>query len=354
MFTLSHLFVLLSFTSAVAMAGHPLHGSHLRSRKHFSRAHAHVARNVTARAPATKAGPMTLVDKYAGKNFFDDWDFFTAADPTHGNVQYVGKDEALGSGLAAVGDDNVVVMAVDDKNPVPVGGQRKSVRIASKKHYNGGLFVMDANAMPTGCATWPAFWTVTAQDWPTNGEIDIVEGVNTDTRNQMTLHTRDGCTLDANAPPAPGQSQAFTGKVLSTTCNALVNSNSGCGVSSAKDDSFGAGIEKQGGAVFAMLWDSIGIRVWHFTRAEVPKDLDAGNPDPATWPIPDAFWSTSTCNVDQFFQDHVIVINTTLCGDFAGALFQSQGCPATCGEHIADPNNFKDAKWKINYVAVYN
>ena len=144
------------------MAGHPLHGSHLRSRKHFSRAHAHVARNVTARAPAAKAGPMTLVDKYAGKNFFEyvffslmfnlstknlfsDWDFFTAADPTHGNVQYVGKDEALGSGLAAVGDDNVVVMAVDDKNPVPVGGQRKSyVYIPSRLRHLKAHSIMSA------------------------------------------------------------------------------------------------------------------------------------------------------------------------------------------------------------------
>ncbi|KIJ34801.1 glycoside hydrolase family 16 protein [Sphaerobolus stellatus SS14] len=352
MFTLSYVFVLLSFTCTVAMAGHPLHGHpHLRSRKHYS--HSNSARNVTARAPAAKAGPLTLVDKYSGQTFFDEWDFFTAPDPTHGNVQYVSREEATGSGLATVGADGVAVISVDDTNQVPVGGQRKSVRISSQKHYNGGLFVMDANAMPTGCATWPAFWTVTAQNWPSNGEIDIVEGVNTQTRNQMTLHTGDGCTLDANARPAPGKKQAFTGKLLSTTCNALVNSNGGCGVSAAEDNTFGP-IESKGGAVYAMLWDSVGIRVWNFARSEVPQDLTNGAPNPSIWPVPDAFWSTTTCNVDDFFNDHVIVINTTLCGDFAGALYQSDGCPATCAEHIADPNNFTNAKWKINYVAVYN
>lgn len=314
-----------------------------------------MARNVTARgAPAAKAGPLTLVDKYAGETFFDGWDFFTDADPTHGNVQYVSQKEATSAGLATVGSDNVAVIAVDDTNQVAVGGNRKSVRISTKKTYPGGLFIMDANAMPTGCATWPAFWTVTSGNWPTGGEIDIVEGVNLQSRNQMTLHTEAGCTLNTAAAPAAGETKAYLGKTLSKTCNALVDSNSGCGISAAQDNTFGAGVNNQGGAVFAMLWDQIGIRIWNFPRSQVPSDIDAGAPTPATWPVPDAFWSTTTCPVDEFFDSHSIVINTSLCGDFAGSLYPSSGCPGTCAEHVADPNNFKDAKWKINYVAVYN
>lgn len=354
MFFLSPLLTIFFIHFAVALAGQPQGAyGHIRSNKHYRHVR-NVVRNLTARsAPAAKAGPLTLVDEYSGYNFFDDWDFFTAPDPTHGNVQYVDRCEALSSGLASVGNDSVVIIAVDDTNQVPVGGNRKSVRISSKKSYNGGLFVMDLNAMPTGCATWPAFWTVTNSDWPLNGEIDVVEGVNTQKTNQMTLHTREGCTLDVNAPPAQGETQAFTGKVLSTTCNALVNSNSGCGISDPTPGSFGAGIEANGGGAFAMLWDQIGIRIWHFPRSEIPPDLTSKSPNPSTWPVPQAFWSSATCNVDTFFKDHVIVINTTLCGDFAGALYNANGCPATCAEHVADPNNFHDAKWKINYVAVY-
>jgi beta-glucanase (GH16 family) len=49
--------------------------------------------------------------------------------------------------------------------------------------------------MPQGCATWPAAWEVDEGDWPNEGEVDIVEGVNDQTPNQSTLHTSPGCTM---------------------------------------------------------------------------------------------------------------------------------------------------------------
>lgn len=43
--------------------------------------------------------------------------------------------------------------------------------------HDGVLAVLDLQHMPEGCATWPAFWTLSAQGpWPHGGEIDIVEG----------------------------------------------------------------------------------------------------------------------------------------------------------------------------------
>jgi len=55
----------------------------------------------------------------------------------------------------------------------------------------------------------------------------------------------------------------------------------------------------------------------------------------------------------QFFGEHNIVINTSLCGDFAGSAYESSGCPGTCAQHVEDPKNFLNAKWKINYVATF-
>ena len=47
----------------------------------------------------------------------------------------------------------------------------------------------------TSISTWPAVWEV-GDDWPNQGEVDIVEGVNNVSPNQATLHTAAGKTLD--------------------------------------------------------------------------------------------------------------------------------------------------------------
>lgn len=46
-------------------------------------------------------------------------------------------------------------------------------------------------------------------EWPAGGEIDIIEGVNTDTANQATLHTAPNCTIDGAAE---------TGTLLTNDC----------------------------------------------------------------------------------------------------------------------------------------
>jgi len=55
-----------------------------------------------------------------------DWDFFTEDDPTHGNVRYQSKSDAVSKGLAFVQDDGTTVLAVDDKSFLPVAGKRDS------------------------------------------------------------------------------------------------------------------------------------------------------------------------------------------------------------------------------------
>ena len=45
-----------------------------------------------------------------------------------------------------------------------------------------------------GCGTWPAYW-LCGDNWPNNGEIDIIEGVNTQNFNQMTLHSKANCNM---------------------------------------------------------------------------------------------------------------------------------------------------------------
>ncbi|KNZ75136.1 putative endo-1,3(4)-beta-glucanase [Termitomyces sp. J132] len=291
---------------------------------------------------------FTLSDMYQGADFLNEWDFFTGTDPTHGSVNYQSKQNAMAKGLAFVQDDGTTFLAVDDKTTLPVGAKRDSVRITTKKKYYGGLFIADFFAMPHGCSVWPAYWSV-GPDWPHSGEIDIIEGVHNRETNQYTLHTSSGCTLSSGSVRLTNDTQ-----VLGKQCTSSVSSNAGCAFLDTDTRSYGKGFNLLAGGVFAHLWNNDGIKIWHFARGEIPDDINQKQPDPSTWGEPVAFWSSTTCNIDSHFHDHSLVIDTTLCGDFGTSTYPSSGCPGTCAQAVSDPNNFKFAKWKLNYIAVYN
>jgi hypothetical protein len=318
------------------------HGRSARS-KHQHRAH-HIQQN-QRRAPTYQ-----LADMYKGQNFFNDWTFFTAPDPTHGNVNFLDATTAASAQLAYVDANGTAIMAADDTQHLAPGANRNSVRIGSNKAYDGGLFIADLAAMPYGCGVWPSWWTV-GPGWPNGGEIDVLEGVNLGTTNQYTLHTSSGCTLEP--PPAQGQGDnQFTAHLLGTQC-ASGAATTGCAMLDSDPRSYGEGFNNAGGGVFAHTWDESGIKIWHFPRAEIPADITSGNPDPSTWPTASAFFSSQTCDMASHFYQHQLIFDITLCGDWAGAVYGSSGCPGTCGDAVADPENFTNAKFKINYVAVY-
>ena len=132
---------------------------------------------------ATGWASYVLEDDYMSGNFFDQFSFFDGADPTNGFVSYAGKDDNLISG----GTGGYASFGVDNSTNTP--GGRPSVRLTSNKSYQSGLFVLDVAHMPGGiCGTWPAFWTV-GPDWPNQGEIDIIEGVNDQNANDMSKST---------------------------------------------------------------------------------------------------------------------------------------------------------------------
>jgi len=196
------------------------------------------------------------------------------------------------------------------------------------------------------------------------GEIDVAEGVNMGTVNQYTLHTAEGCTASRG-------SVDITGKPgNSTQCAVTKNENIGCAYQDTDARSYGQGFSEAGGGVFAHLLDSTGIKIWHFARSDIPTNIQSNSPDPSTWGSPAAYWSSDTCDVSQHFHDLSLVVDTTLCGDWAGSSYGYSGCPGTCEQAVADPSNFKsehysyimplvetnnliDAKWKINSITVY-
>ncbi|KAJ7161598.1 glycoside hydrolase family 16 protein [Mycena filopes] len=286
----------------------------------------------------------TLKDHYTGTDFLD-WDFFTTNDPTHGKVNYLTKFEAVSKGLAYVQADGTTILATDSKTQLKAGDNRDSIRIGSPKSYNSGLFIADIWAMPHGPTVWPAYWTV-GPDWPRNGEIDIIEGVNDSPTNQMTLHTSAGCALATSA------ASKFTGKHTSqTSCASSGGNNNGCSIMDASPHVYGHQFNLVAGGVYAHIVGDVGISIWHFARDAIPVDITAQKPNPDGWGKPAAFFSSSTCNIAEHFKDHVLTFDTTLCGDWAGSDFP--GGPSACAAAVADPSNFVVAKWELNYVSVY-
>ncbi|CZR53905.1 related to mixed-linked glucanase precursor MLG1 [Phialocephala subalpina] len=307
--------------------------------------------SIICAASLANAASYTIVDTYDKSNFFTDFNFFSSTDPTHGFVTYSSAITANSSGLAGYVDGGVF-LGVDHTSTNPTGG-RGSTRVTSNKAYTHGLFIADIAHMPGSiCGVWPSLWTF-GGNWPTQGEIDIIEGVNDATTNTVTLHTSSGCTMTSTG-------SLPTSNLTGTNCNAG-NGNDGCGFQTTSTTGYGTGFNAQGGGVYAMEWTSSSIKVWNFARTAIPANIASGSPDPTTWGTPtSAFGSGSNggCNIDQHFTQHNIVFDTTFCGDWAGNVWtESATCsklaPTCAGYVAANPSAFAEAYWLINSVKVY-
>lgn len=286
----------------------------------------------------------TIQDVYDTSSFFDGFDFYSAADPTNGFVQYHTAALANSSSLAGYANGGIY-LGTDFATVNPSSPGRGSTRVNSKKTYTKGLFIADIAHMPTtsknGCGLWPAFWMFGEEGgWPNSGEIDIIEGVNSATSTTMTLHTSAGCSFKQG------------------DCNAG-NGNTGCPQAVNDTRTFGAGFNAIAGGVYAVEWTSQAISVWFFPRSTIPSDITSGAPDPTTWGLATSTFSGSGCNIDDHFQEHTIVFNTDFCGDWAGEVWsEDETCSSlasTCQEYVAtNAGDFQDAYWLINSVKVFN
>ncbi|TEY40801.1 hypothetical protein BOTCAL_0420g00070 [Botryotinia calthae] len=293
----------------------------------------------------------TLKDTYSGTDFFDNFDYFNTYDPSAGFVHYVDSEVAAQYNLTYASSSSAIVRVdtsvTADSNPNASTG-RFSVRIESKTQYTDGLFIFDIVHTPIGCATWPALWLSDPNNWPTNGEIDVMEAVNvvSSTKNQMTLHTTSGCSMDVK--------RKETGKSIQSSCLNSTNSNAGCGVYDSAG-TFGADFNSNGGGVMAMELRTAGIRMWQFGRDAIPTDISSGSPDPSTWSEATADFPSTDCNIGNHFRNQSIIVNIDLCGNWAGTeSVYGVDCPGTCTDYVANnATAFTDAYWQFNNFTVY-
>jgi hypothetical protein len=271
-------------------------------------------------------------------------------------------------------------------------GPRNSIRLEGNRRFNRGLFIIDLRHMPAGCGTWPAFWLTDEANWPVNGEIDIVEGVNFQSVAKTALHSTKGCSMDdiplgtmtGEWDTATGIPNAKTGipdMTVRYAQNCFVYDphqwlNQGCVASESGGDSLGEPLNKKGGGIYALEWDPINthIKTWVFTPHEnAPENLvDAIRtasdpleerimPDPEQWPIPYGYFGIgdgTSCSADHF-RHMRLVFNLAFCGSVSGNRFHLD-CKKqaeqfdTCNEWIkSDPKEMDEAYWKIRGVYVY-
>ncbi|KAG8982997.1 hypothetical protein FRB94_008174 [Tulasnella sp. JGI-2019a] len=304
----------------------------------------------TSTAPASTA-TYSIADTYIGPSFLTGFTHQAIPDPTNGRVNYTDQAFALAKNLTFVSSDTLIMRADYTTVLSASGPGRNSVRIQSNKQYTTSVTIVNLRHMPQGCATWPAFWmTSSTQPWPDAGEIDIIEGVNDVVPNTSTLHTLQGCTM-SNATITQ------TGTLETTDCYWQDNGNAGCGTQPKKANNYGPALNAVGGGWYITEKTSTHINIWFWARndATVPASVlnGAGTIKIADLGEPYANFSNASCDMNTFFGPEAIIINLTLCGDWAGNVYPST-CPKTCVDHVnQDPADFANAYWDIASVRVY-
>jgi len=336
----------------------------------------------------TAQSAYVLADDYSGEAFFHSFEFFTDKDPTNGHVIYETLEKANATSLAGFMDGGnatkAIYMGVDTTSEAPDG--RGSVRVSSAKSYQHALVVADIVHMPSVCGMSTTSISIPASNldqahgqrsgcWATTGltmvsrsyslqalttnkppgEIDIVEGVNNQPSNQMTLHTSSGPRITKAT-----KNDIFTGELVTEDCDVNApnqSKNAGCAIADTSNLTFGNNFNINGGGAYATEWTSSAIKIWFFPRGKFPSDIASASPSPSeNWGPPTSVFS-GDFNMDDHFKNLKIVFDTTFCGDWAGNTWNTSECASlapTCEEYVSNnPAAFTEAYWAVNTLQVF-
>ncbi len=160
--------------------------------------------------------------KYSHVDSFNNWNFYNGWDVNNtGTVEFQTQDASQQLGLTSLNSAGNTIIKVDNTTS-GVGNAsflRPSVKILTDYTISSGnLLLFDAVHMPFGCSVWPAFWSQ-GPAWPDDGEIDIMEGVNLQVKNDISLHTLDAARTPPQAynPSRPGISFLRTASTRRTS-----------------------------------------------------------------------------------------------------------------------------------------
>jgi len=362
-------------------------------------------------------GPYQLIERQDSKTFFNYYEFYDGPDSlgSAGRNVYVSRNTAMKLGLTDPiskkddehndddGEEEEFVYIHSTPPEGGNGGLRSSVRLEGKRRFNRGLFILDLRHMPAGCGVWPAFWLTDEANWPDNGEIDIVEGINYQSVAKTALHTSDKCDMYSHVPYwvktgtwewSTGIPNTYSGEADYKTVKESDNCwekashqwyNQGCVGVSDQEGTLGVPLNKAGGGVFALELDPANgyIRSWVFTphdttpqnildaiRTSTQKPKERIEPKVDEWGLPYAYFRIgegSGCTANHFKRMR-IVFNLAFCGTVAGNRY-FRDCPkditsmfnvsndavASCNAYMdSNPMEVEDeAYWKIKGLYVY-
>ncbi|GAB4341877.1 MAG: hypothetical protein Kow0037_28840 [Calditrichia bacterium] len=329
--------------------------------------------------------------------------FFTTFphdEPTGGQVVY-DRRQWVNQGMIRLRKGDGLYLYLKSRGE---GQDFDSFRLTSKSFYNlneqtpGILFVFKGK-LPSGKGIWPAWWLngsrekewiyagrenfpddeeldkysgighfyntsspVNGTDWPSAGELDIIETINGDNIVHNTLHT------------CPQMCDAIWngGETVINCANARDDDpNAGCSGKPYQLD------EPRG--TFACLWEENRIRFYYWSPEEDVREMGgplSEHPDPTGWdkkflkntvilldsgtPCEDSLhqqWQCRNCAEANLcrFVNMKMIFNTTLCGKWAGSRFNDSDNPtAHCNAWIrGEGRQLIDGQFlKIEYVGV--
>ena len=140
--------------------------------------------------------------------------------------------------------------------------------------------------------------------------------------------------------------------------------------SETNQDSYGPGFASSGGGVFATLFDDSQIAIWFWPRSSVPASVSTATSsvDISDWGTPSANYTSTSCDIASSFAPQQLVLDITLCGDWAGvASIYSETCPISGGgagnssscylQNVINNGNttaLATAYFEINYIKAFN
>ncbi|GAA0859004.1 hypothetical protein [Aliiglaciecola litoralis] len=339
-------------------------------------------------------GQATLTD--FKRHFFTT---FPHSDPTEGNVIYDRAQWSNDNMLSQAKNKPLQLFIKQTNDPLMFD----SVRATSKAFYNvegsaNQLLFVFKGKLPSGNAIWPAWWlngsyqnewiyngqsqatdgsldaysgvgnyydtpsAVNSTDWPSAGEVDIIENINGQKVIHNTLHT---------CPQMYDSTWNNTNQITNCANGKSTDPNAGC-TGTPYQVSEPAG-------TFAALWSQNSIEFFYWDMDQNVRQLGgplSEKPDPEQWRathrknlvqllptehvcIDDIHqpWQCKNCQASETkkLANLKMIFNITLCGKWAGAEFDDTASSlANCEAYIAKQGaELIDSQYiRIDYLAV--